>query len=77
MLCIPCKSGSDLTSKVPMPRAPDHWEAPKSTNNVASTIFNTAHLLPKDLRFEPNLFLALGAFSCRYAPVGGSDFNNV
>jgi len=26
--------------------------APKSPKNVASTIFNTDHLLPKDLRFE-------------------------
>jgi len=39
--------------------APNHcggaeWlrEAPKSPNNVASTFFNTVHLLPKDLRFE-------------------------
>jgi len=26
--------------------------APKSPNNVASTFFNTVHLLPKDPRFE-------------------------
>ena len=26
--------------------------APKSPNNVTSTLFNTVHLLPKDLRFE-------------------------
>jgi len=33
----------------------------KSPDNVASTFFNTVHLLPKDLRFEhraPNLFLS-------------------
>jgi len=26
--------------------------APKSTNNVTNTFFDTVHLLPKDLRFE-------------------------
>jgi len=26
--------------------------APKSSNNVTSTFFNTVHLLPKDVRFE-------------------------
>ena len=26
--------------------------APKSSNNVTSTFFNTVHLLPKDLKFE-------------------------
>ena len=34
---------------------PGRWittGAPKSPNNVASTFFNTVHLLPKDLRFE-------------------------
>jgi len=34
--------------------------APKSPNNVTSTIFNTVHLVPKNLRFEheaPNLLL--------------------
>jgi len=31
----------------------------KSPNNVASTFFNTVHLLPKDLRFE-NFLLAPG-----------------
>ena len=25
--------------------------APKNPNNVTSTFFNTAHMLPKDLRF--------------------------
>jgi len=25
---------------------------PKNSNNVISTFFNTAHLLPEDLRFE-------------------------
>jgi len=38
--------------------------APKNANNVASTVFNTVHLLPEDLRFEhvaPNLILAPGA----------------
>jgi len=33
-------------------------------NNVRSTFFNTVHLLPKGLRFEPkptNLLLASGA----------------
>ena len=33
-------------------REPNHCGAPQSTNNVASTFFNTVHLLPKDLRFE-------------------------
>jgi len=33
-------------------RAPNHWKAPKSPKNVASTFSNTVHLLPKDLRFE-------------------------
>jgi len=36
--------------------------APKSTNNITSTFFNTVHLLPKDLSFEhreaPHLLLA-------------------
>jgi len=44
--------------------------APKSPNNVTSTFFNTPHLLPKDIRFEqgtPNLLLAPGAISPRYA----------
>jgi len=35
--------------------------APKSPNNVTNTFFNTAHLLPRDLRFEhgghPTCFL--------------------
>jgi len=35
-----------------MPGAPNHWVAPKSPNNVTNTFFNTAHLLPRDLRFE-------------------------
>ena len=53
------------------PRAESLWgrritagEAPKSPNNVTSSFFHTAHLLPKDLRFEygaPNLLLAPGA----------------
>ena len=28
------------------------WEAPKSPNTVASTLFNTVNLLPKELRFD-------------------------
>ena len=42
-----------------MPLALSHCVATKSPNNVASTFFNTVHLLPKDVRFEygvPNLF---------------------
>jgi len=35
-----------------IPRAPNHYGAPKSPNNVTSTVFNTVHLLPKDRRFE-------------------------
>jgi len=42
-----------------IPRAPNHcvgaeWlrGAPKGPNSVASTFFNTVHLLPKDLSFE-------------------------
>jgi len=35
-----------------MPRAPNHWEAPKSPNDDASKFFNILYLLPKDLRFE-------------------------
>ena len=35
-----------------IPRAPNHWVAPKRPNNVASTFFNTVHLLMKHLRFE-------------------------
>jgi len=42
-----------------IPRAPNHCEdaeslrkAPKSPNIVTSTLFNTVHLLPKDLRYE-------------------------
>jgi len=38
--------------------------APKSPSNVASTFFNTVHLLPKDLSSnmgEPNFFFAPGA----------------
>ena len=35
-----------------IPWVPNHWGVPKSPNNVASTFFITAHLLPKDLRFE-------------------------
>ena len=55
-----------------IPRAPDHWVAPKRPDNVASFFFNAVHLLRAGLRFEhgaPNLFLALGAISPRYAPV--------
>jgi len=33
-------------------RVPNHWRAPKSPNNVASTFFNTVRLLAKDLMFE-------------------------
>jgi len=38
-----------------IPRAPNqyHMGAPKSPNNIANTFFNTLHLLPKELRFEP------------------------
>ena len=46
--------------------------APKSSNNVTSTFFNTVDLLPKDLRFEhglPNLLLAPGTIYPRYAPI--------
>jgi len=49
-----------------MPRAPNHWEAPKSPNDDASKFFNILYLLPKDLRFEhgvPNLFLVPGAIT--------------
>ena len=35
-----------------MPRAPNHWGAPKSPNNVVSTYFDTAHSLPNGFRFE-------------------------
>ena len=35
-----------------MSRAPNHWRAPESPNNVASTFFNTVQFLPKDFRFE-------------------------
>jgi len=42
-----------------IPLAPNHYgEAewlrgtPKNPNNIASTLFNTLHLLPKYLRFE-------------------------
>ena len=35
-----------------IPRGPNHCGGTKSHNNVASTFFNTVHLLPKDLRFE-------------------------
>jgi len=35
-----------------IPWAPNHRGALKSLNNVASTFFNTAHLFPKDFRFE-------------------------
>jgi len=48
----------------PIPRTPNHWGAPKSPNNVASTFFNTTHLLPRDLKFEygvDKLFFAPGA----------------
>jgi len=45
---------------------------PKSSNNVASTFFNTVHLLPKDLRFEHGAVklasMTPGAIQCRYAP---------
>jgi len=48
-----------LNKGVTIPRAP------KSPNNVTSTLFNTEHLLSKDLRFEhgggrKNLLLAQG-----------------
>jgi len=33
-------------------RAPNHYGAPKSPNNVTSTFFNKVNLLPKDLRFK-------------------------
>jgi len=33
-------------------RAPNHCGGPTSHNNVISTFFNAAHLLPKGLRFE-------------------------
>jgi len=39
-------------------------EAPKSSNNVTSSFFNTVYLLPKKLRFEhgyAKLLLAPGA----------------
>jgi len=35
-----------------IPRKLNHCGGPKSYNNVISTSFNTAYLLPKDLRFE-------------------------
>jgi len=35
-----------------MPRMPTQRWTPKSPNNAASTLFNTVHLFPKDLRFE-------------------------
>ena len=35
-----------------MPRQPNHCGALKSPKNVASTFFNTVHLLTKDFRFE-------------------------
>jgi len=44
---------------------------PKSPNNVASTLFNTLHLHPKDLMFEhgaPNLLLAPGAIEPGHTP---------
>jgi len=33
-----------------MLRAPNHWGKPESPSNVASTFFNTVHLLAKDLQ---------------------------
>jgi len=33
-------------------RAPNHWGALKSPSNVASALFNTVHLLSKDLTFK-------------------------
>jgi len=35
-----------------LPRAPNHYGAPKSPNHAKSTFFNTVHLLPQDLGFE-------------------------
>ena len=35
-----------------MPRVPNHWGAPISLNNVASTFFNTVPLFPKILTYE-------------------------
>jgi len=35
-----------------MPRAPNHWGAPKSRNNVVNFFFNAIHLLLKYLRFK-------------------------
>jgi len=34
------------------PQAPNHYGAPKNTNNVTSAFFNAVDLLPKDLRIE-------------------------
>jgi len=44
----------DTISRAPNPYggAESLRGAPKSSNNVTSTFFNTIHLLPKDSRFE-------------------------
>jgi len=56
-----------------MPRTPNHWRAPKSPNNVASTFFITVHYSQNSLVSNmgtPNFFLAPGAIQPRYAPGG-------
>jgi len=62
-----------------IPEAPSHYGGAKSLrgsrkspNNITSTLFNTVHLLPKDLSFgnmsAPSLLLSPGAIYLYYAP---------
>ena len=52
-----------------IPRALNHWGAPKSPNNVARTFFNTAHLLRKGLKFEHGGVKLVSCPGCHLASV--------